>query len=151
MTMMDTTRMDDEKATSFFRFEDLRIYDKALAYIEWVYEVTRFFPETGPMSIIGQRYLNAAHNIATSIAEGSGRNKQQFVVLLKDARAAARECIVLGTAAQRLNYLTIEKADENRELLIEISKMLGALITSLQKSGRRNENRHEDSGEESNN
>jgi four helix bundle protein len=133
--------MEDERMISFFRFEDLRIYEKVLSYIEWVYETTRLFPDEGLMADMGKRYLNAAHNIAVAIAEGSGRNKQQFVGLLKEARASARECIVLGTSAQRLNFITVERADENRELLIEISKMLGALITSLQKGSRRNDNR----------
>ncbi len=134
--------MEEERTTSFFRFEDLRIYDKALAYVEWVYEVTKLFPETGPIAGIASRYLNAAHDIAVSIAEGSGRNKPQFVMLLKDARASARECIVLGTTTARLHYLSEEKLEENRELLIEISKMLGALITSLQKPIKRNGSRN---------
>ncbi len=143
--------MEEERVASFFRFEDLRIYDKSLAYVEWVYDVIRFFPEQGPVAEISKRYLDAACNISVSIAEGSGRNKQQFIGLLKEARAAARECVVLGTTACKLNYLTEEKVAENKELLIEISKMLGALITSLQKGSRRSDSRHSDSDEDTGN
>ena len=53
------------------------------------------------------------------------------------------ECLVLGTIAGRLHYLSDDKTEENRELLIEISKMLGALITSLQKYNRKSESRNE--------
>jgi four helix bundle protein len=134
--------MEDEKMTSFFRFEDLRVYDKVLNYVEWVHGTVRFFPDQGPVSDMGQRFMKAAVDIAVAIAEGSGRNKVQFVVLLKNARAAARECLVLGTTSSRLNFISAEQNEENREMLIEISKMLGALITSLEKPGRRHEYRN---------
>lgn len=134
--------MEDEKLTSFFRFEDLRVYDKVLNYVEWVNEAVRFFPEQGPMADMGRRFMRAALDIAVAIAEGSGRNKVQFVVMLKNARASARECMVIGTTSYRFNYIGEDQNDKNRELLIEISKMLGALITSLEKPGRRNEHRN---------
>lgn len=135
--------MEEERNSSFFRFEDLRIYEKTLIYVEWVYNLTTLFPETGTMGNLANRFLNAAQNVAVSIAEGSGRSKPQFVQMLKDARGSVRECLVLGTIVYRLNFITEEKNEENRELLIEISKMLGALITSLQKPNRRNEPRAE--------
>jgi four helix bundle protein len=134
--------MEDEKIASFFRFEDLRVYEKVLNYVEWVHETVRFFPDQGPASDMGQRFMKAAVDIAVAIAEGSGRNKVQFVVLLKNARACARECLVLGTVSSRMNFISAEHNDENRELLIEISKMLGALITSLEKPCRRNDYRN---------
>lgn len=135
--------MEEERNSSFFRFEDLRIYEKTLSYVEWVYNLTTLFPETGMIGDLATRFLNAAQNVAVSIAEGSGRNKPQFVQMLKDARGSVRECLVLGTIVYRLNFVSEEKNEENRELLIEISKMLGALITSLQKPNRRNEPRPE--------
>ena len=33
------------KNGTFFRFEDLRVYDKAMDYIDWVYGATKLFPE----------------------------------------------------------------------------------------------------------
>jgi four helix bundle protein len=135
--------MEDDRLNSFFRFEDLRIYEKVLSYIEWVYGITNLFPEIESTGGMASRFLNAAQNVAVAIAEGSGRNKPQFVQMLKDARGSVRECLVLGTIAYRLNFISEEKKEENREYLIEISKMLGALITSLQKPGRKNESRSE--------
>jgi len=63
--------------------------------------------------------------------------------MLKDARGSVRECLVLGTISYRLNFISEEKMEENREMLIEVSKMLGALITSLQKPSRRDDVREE--------
>lgn len=135
--------MEEERINSFFRFEDLRIYEKTLSYVEWVYSITSLFPEIESTGGIASRFMNAAQNVAVSIAEGSGRNKPQFVQMLKDARGSVRECLVLGTIAYRLNFISEEKMEENRDMLIEVSKMLGALITSLQKPSRRNDVREE--------
>jgi four helix bundle protein len=135
--------MEDDRMNSFFRFEDLRIYEKVLSYVEWVYGVTNLFPEIESTGGLAARLMNAAQDVAVSIAEGSGRSKPQFVQMLKDARGSVRECLVLGTIAYRLSFISEEKKDENREYLIEISKMLGALITSLQKPGRKTEHRPE--------
>lgn len=129
--------MEEEKLMSFFRFEDLRIYDKVLAYVEWVYGTANLFPEIESTGGLASRFFNASQNIAVYIAEGSGRNKMQFVSRLKEARASVRECLVLSTIANKLGFITEDKNNENREMLIEISKMLGALITSLQKPGNR--------------
>lgn len=42
-----------EKAVTFFRFEDLRIYHKAIDYIEWVTIKTSQFPNDNQASIGG--------------------------------------------------------------------------------------------------
>ena len=36
-----------DKAATFFRFEDLRIYLKALDYIDWVYKKVNKLPVSG--------------------------------------------------------------------------------------------------------
>ena len=65
------------------------------------------------------------------IADGSGRNKNQFIYCLKMAKSYVRECIVYTTIAERNNYFNEENVETSRTYLIEISKMLGALISSL--------------------
>ncbi len=124
-----------ERPFNFFRFEDLRIYHKALDYVKWVYSVTSDFPETDRKKL-GADFVKAATNIAVNIAEGSGRNKSQFIYYLKMAKSSVRECVVLSTIAHQNGFLSIEKEEESRNFLIEISKMVGALIASLQRSKR---------------
>lgn len=126
--------MEPEKTNNFFfRFEDLRIYHKALEYVNWVYNTSKDFPEKGQTDI--SAHMNrAAQNIAIYIAEGSGRNKTQFIYYLKMAKSSIRESIVLTTMAHRFNYMNDLQNEESRNALIEMTKMVGALIASLQRS-----------------
>lgn len=123
----------EERNYSFFRFEDLRLYDKVLNYIDWVYETTKLFPELDDTGL-ATKYRNASQAIAISIAEGSGRTKSQFIYHLKLAKSSIRECVVLTTISHRFGYIGEEALEEARGQLIELSKMMGALISSLQRS-----------------
>ncbi|PKP01764.1 MAG: four helix bundle protein [Bacteroidetes bacterium HGW-Bacteroidetes-9] len=122
-----------EKAVTFFRFEDLRIYHKALDYIEWVTKKTVSFPNDNQASI-GTKYNLSAQAIALNISEGSARNKSQFIYYLKMAKSAVRECVVFTTLATKLGYLKEVDAEESRGQLMEMTKMIGALIGSLQRA-----------------
>lgn len=122
-----------EKAVTFFRFEDLRIYHKALDYIEWVIKKTILFPYDHQASI-GTRFNLSSQAIALNISEGSARNKSQFIYYLKMAKSAVRECVVFTTMSTKLDYMTEHDADESRQQLMEMTKMIGALIGSLQRA-----------------
>ena len=74
---------EQENNVSFFRFEDLRIYAKALDYINWVHSVTSQFTKGAN---VGEAFVKSAQGIALNIAEGSARNKAQFVYYLKMAK-----------------------------------------------------------------
>jgi four helix bundle protein len=125
---------DLSKTLTFFRFEDLRVYHKALDYIDWVHNATKMFPENA--KTFGDRFLNSAHLIAFNIAEGSSRNKNQFIYYLKMAKSVIRECIVFTTLAEKQLIFTEKQIDESRNELMELTKMIGALIGSLQKNSR---------------
>jgi four helix bundle protein len=122
-----------EKAVTFFRFEDLRIYHKALDYIEWVTKKTILFPNESQAGI-GTRFNLSAQAIALNISEGSARNKSQFIYYLKMAKSAVRECVVFTSLATKLGYLSDHDSDESRGQLMEMTKMIGALIGSLQRA-----------------
>lgn len=118
---------------TFFRFEDLRVYHKALNYVEWVHMNTSLFPEN-EMQNLTTKFVNAAQAIALQIAEGSSRNKTQFVYYLKMAKSSIRECVVYTAIAKGLNYISEESFEDSRNHLMELTKMIGALIGSLQRS-----------------
>ncbi|MFA6949873.1 MAG: four helix bundle protein [Lentimicrobiaceae bacterium] len=122
-----------EKAVTFFRFEDLRIYHKSLDYTEWVARKTFKFPVES-QSGFGTRFNLSAQAIALNISEGSSRNKNQFVYYLKMAKSAVRECVVYSALAGQLHYFSERELDESRGQLMEMTKMIGALIGSLQRS-----------------
>lgn len=124
---------DPEKAPTFFRFEDLRIYNKAIEYIHWVHEIVIVIPEVSANGL-PEKFVASAQNIALNIAEGSSRNKSQFVYYLKMAKSSVRECVVFTTLCQSLGYFSEESVEISRNQLMEMTKMLGALIGSLQRS-----------------
>jgi four helix bundle protein len=125
---------EHERPLTFFRFEDLRIYHKSLDYVNWVYLVAKAAHNDQLMQSFFERFLNSAHSIALNIAEGSSRNKSQFVYYLKMAKSSVRECVVLSTVGQSRNFITKESFDDSKQQLMEMTKMIGALIGSLQRS-----------------
>jgi four helix bundle protein len=125
---------ENEKPTTFFRFEDLRVYHKALDYTAWVHRTAKHAGNDPIAKSFFDRYINSSHGIALNIAEGSSRNKSQFVYYLKMAKSSVRECVVLSTVGQSLHYMTDEAFDESKNQLMEMTKMVGALIGSLQRS-----------------
>jgi four helix bundle protein len=132
-----------ERTVTFFRFEDLRIYHKSLDYLNWLHDVSMMYPADDRTNLI-QRFNTAATNITFFIAEGSSRNKSQFIYYLKMAKSAIRECLVCTTAAYRANNLTDVQEEESRGYLMEMTKMIGALISSLQRSNSGGNNHHQD-------
>jgi four helix bundle protein len=128
---MDTTPA--ERNSAFFRFEELRIYHKALDYITWVHKATSHF-ENEKTDSLAVRFNESARAIALNIAEGSARNKSQFIYYLKMAKSSVREALVITSVSFNLGYLNDRQNDESRGYLMEMTKMIGALISSLQRS-----------------
>ncbi len=125
---------EHDRPTTFFRFEDLRIYHKALEYVDWVYLMASHTKGDPFMISFFERFLTSSKGIALNIAEGSSRNKSQFVYYLKMAKSSVRECVVLSTIAQSRDFITDIEYDDSKNRLMEMTKMIGALIGSLQRS-----------------
>lgn len=126
----------EERTTSFFRFEDLRIYGKAIDYSKWVI-TTLSAPRSDAEQTLQHSFVRSANDIALNIAEGSSRNKSQFEHYLKISKTAIRECIVFTTVAYELGILDDEQNEQSREALMELTRMIGALIISLSRGSRR--------------
>ncbi|MEI6173396.1 MAG: four helix bundle protein [Bacteroidota bacterium] len=138
---------EHERPSTFFRFEDLRIYHKALEYVNWVYVMAKNTKDDPFMKLFFERFLVSANGIALNIAEGSSRNKSQFVYYLKMAKSSVRECVVLSTIATSRSFISARDFDESKNYLMEMTKMIGALIGSLQRSVKPGEN-EDDEGPE---
>ena len=50
------------------------------------------------------------------------------------AKSSVRECVVLSTIAQSRGFISNEAYDDSKNRLMEMTKMIGALIGSLQRS-----------------
>lgn len=130
---------EQDKSTTFFRFEDLRIYHKSLDYINWIYSLASSVQDEPLGKSFFDRFLTSAHSITLNIAEGSSRNKSQFVYYLKMAKSSVRECVVLSTIGQAKSLINEADYDYSKSQLMEMTKMIGALIGSLQRSVKAND------------
>ena len=143
--------MENQEFTpSFFRFEDLRVYQKALDYYTWVQMNTEMFPHADSSPLV-KSFIIDALEIASKISEGSSRNKSHFVTCLKDAKTAIRRCVVYTTVSSNAGYFSEDDEQVSRNHLMELTKMIGALIGSLQRE--HNTSGHKgnyDSGNQSN-
>ena len=119
---------------SFFRFEDLRIYAKAMDYIVWLYQQLPNEEASVNQKFMQKSFLKSAQDIALNTAEGSSRNRTQFLYYLKMAKSSVRECVVLTEIAARTGILNDEAKEHSRNELMELTKMIGSLIASLQRS-----------------
>ncbi len=117
--------MEDVK----FNFEELRVYDKALDFIDKIYKITRNFSTDEKFRLTSQ-FIRAASSIALNIAEGAGDTNPQFNRFLNISQGSIKECIVCSSIALRQNFITVE---ENKFLRSELSSM-AKMITNLQKT-----------------
>ncbi len=126
----------NERTTSFYRFEDLRIYGKAIDYSQWILTTLKE-PSTKAEKELAKSFSNSAFAIGLNIAEGSSRNKAQFEHYLKISKTAIRECVVFTEIAHKTNMLGETEYETSRNSLMELTRMIGALIISLQHGSRR--------------
>ena len=126
----------EERTVSFFRFEDLRVYAKATDYATWV-TAQMGAPRTDSEKTLVNSFCHSSYDIALNIAEGSSRSKSQFDHYLKISKTAIRECVVYTEVAHNLGMMNDEQHNQSREYLMELTRMLGALIISLQRSAER--------------
>lgn len=125
-----------EKPVSFFRFEDLRVFTKATDYSAWLIK-NLDEPGNEAQRTLVNTFCRSSYDISLNIAEGSSRNKSHFEHYLKIAKTAIRECIAYTTVARNVGLLDERRHDQSREYLMELTRMIGALIISLQRGVRR--------------
>ena len=134
-----------EKTVSFFRFEDLRVYAKATDYGAWLLK-NLDDPGNDRQRTLVNAFCRSAYDIALNIAEGSSRNKSHFEHYLKISKTAIRECIAYTIVARNVGLFDERRYEQSREYLMEMTRMIGALIISLQRGGRRREDFEGDPG-----
>ncbi len=131
----------EERTVSFFRFEDLRVYAKATDYASWLCGT---LTNAAQHQALVDSFCHSAFDIAINIAEGASRSKSQFDHFLRISKTAIRECVVYTEVAHKQGLFNDEQCERSRELLMELTRMLGALIISLQRSAERNNARNDD-------
>ncbi|GAK95063.1 23S rRNA gene [Nonlabens ulvanivorans] len=118
------------KSDYHFKFEDLLVYQKAMAFGEKINTITEGFPKK-EMYRLSSQYARAADSIAANISEGYGSTDANFNRYLKMAWDSSHECVTWNSKAFLRKYISHKEFEENRKLLTEIGKMISALRRSL--------------------
>ncbi len=113
-----------------FSFEDLKVYQKALDFVDVVYDLTHTFPKHEQYNLSSQ-FHRAAVSIALNVAEGHGDSNAQFNRFLQIAKNSVNECVVCNTIAIRRGYVNKKEHEQNRYILSELSKMISGLTKYL--------------------
>jgi len=132
---------NDSNEITFFRFEDLRVYHKSLDYHNWMINACRLFPDE-ESNFITDQLLRSSLNISHYIVEGSAHNKSQFIHYLKQAKSSVRESVIHTSIAEKQGFFSEIQVEESRNELMELTKMIGALIGSLQKANNNRRDRN---------
>jgi len=115
-----------------FLFENLEVYQKALALAERVAGLTPGFPRG--CWYLADQLNRASLSISLNIAEGNGRwteaDRKNFFGI---ARGSVHECVPLIGLCRRRGLLQDEVCEALREELETIAKMLSGLIQRRQR------------------
>lgn len=109
-----------------FKFEDLKVYQKAMDFGELVDALVKKFPNY-ELYALSSQFRRAADSIALNIAEGYPGSDAQFVKHINHAIYSANECVSCSTKSRRRKYINFEEDEENRKLLSELTKMMSSL------------------------
>ncbi len=110
-----------------FLFENLEVYQKAIAFADEISDLAESF-------LKGNYYLadhlnRAALSIAANIAEGNGRyGKADRKNFFRISRGSAFECVPVLELCKRKKLIGEEKHKALKDNLDEICKMLSGLI-----------------------
>ncbi|MDZ8117317.1 four helix bundle protein [Pontiella agarivorans] len=110
-------------------YQDLVVWQRSVAFVTGVYELTAAFPEDEKFGLTNQM-RRAAVSIPSNIAEGSARHhSKDFIHFLRIADGSAAELQTQLLISRNLGFIDNTKINLNE--LHEIRKMLSGLIKSL--------------------
>ncbi|WP_242204314.1 four helix bundle protein [Aestuariivivens insulae] len=113
------------------RFEELKIWQKAMDITENCYRISENFPKEEKYGLTSQ-LRRSAISIPSNIAEGAGRNSNgEFKQFLGIANGSSFELLTQLYLSKRLNLTTEEKLRPIINEIVEVTKMNFALQNSL--------------------
>lgn len=113
-----------------FKFEELRVYQEAIACVSDVFTLTKTWPPPYKYSLADQ-LQRAALSISLNIAEGSSRTTKDFQHFLSVSRRSSYECAALVQVARKEQLLSENEYLLHYDRVYTIAKMLSSLKTSI--------------------
>lgn len=111
------------------RYQDLRVWQEAVALAVSVYKLTEAFPKSEQYGLTNQM-RRAAVSVASNIAEGFGRSAKEFVRFLEVALGSLAELETQSEIALRIAYLP----EEDSHQLVARMNSLGRQLNSLRQT-----------------
>jgi four helix bundle protein len=113
-----------------FKFEKLTVWQRAVAFADMVYDISRSFPTDERFGLTNQ-IRRASVSISSNIAEGSARPDADFAKFIGYATGSLYEVVTQGHIAKNQNLLSEEAYVRFHAEAEEISRMLSGLRRSL--------------------
>lgn len=114
-----------------FNFEKLEVWQKSIEFADFVYSVTKTFPEDERFGLTSQM-RRAAVSISSNIAEGSSRfSRDDYARFLEIATGSVFEVVSQSFIAMRQNFLSEDDRLRLYRAAEEQSRMLSGLRRSL--------------------
>jgi len=113
-----------------FKFEELRVYQEALLFVDMIYGITQAWPKDEIFGLISQ-FRRAATSVVLNIAEGSSRGKKDFSHFLTMSKGSCFECVAILTIAKNKTYIKEKEFSIAYEQCLKLAKMISALQKSL--------------------
>ena len=109
-------------------YRNLKVWQKAMDLTVEIYSLVKLLPREETYALADQM-RRAVVSIPSNIAEGHGRNSdKEFIKFLSISRGSLLELETQIEICHRLRYFKTHQSDIASSLMIEISKMLNALI-----------------------
>jgi four helix bundle protein len=118
--------------TKISSFEDLVVWQKSIDLSAEIYQITRIFPKEEVFGLTAQ-LRRACNSISLNISEGSVKSTKTFIYHLYNALGSATEVLSASILANRLKFIDDKNLQVVRDRIIELTKMLNALIKALEK------------------
>ncbi len=110
-------------------YKQLKVWQKAMDLTMEIYRLVKFLPREETYALSDQ-LRRAVVSIPSNIAEGHGRGTdKEFIKFLWIARGSLLEVETQLIICNRLALIKVEESKFAQSLIVEVGKMLNALIT----------------------
>ena len=110
-------------------YKQLKVWQKAMDLTMEIYRLVKFLPREETYALSDQ-LRRAVVSIPSNIAEGHGRGTDiEFIKFLWIARGSLLEVETQLIICNRLALIKVEESKFAQSLIVEVGKMLNALIT----------------------
>lgn len=114
-------------------FKKLKIWQESINLVSLSYKLTKTFPESEKYNLVSQMN-RCAVSIPSNIAEGSSKSTDRhFKKFLEDSLGSAFEWETQLIVAYNENFIALENFNDLENKILQIQKMIGAMINNLEK------------------